>query len=333
MRKYRFSQVELKHLSIGTLLFTAVMVSLLVFSFSILTIILLVIFTAPMFFLHEIGHKINAQKFQLWAEFRLDPQGVLLTAVSIIPFFPIKFIAPGDVMIRANDYSEVPAMGKVAGYGPAINILLGGLYLIVAGISVLISVFTPYDLSLLFEVFFYASGFGFFLGLFNMIPFGPLDGRKVKYWNDTVFWILIIVAGLLTLETYISTVFISTPFFLGTYLSNIDPAIGTFYPLALGIVSFGIGYYLVNNLADPAWDPGKRTVPFNDFRDYHYYNQSPQIKTTRMSTGYSSSAPMNAPCSECGKRDLLPFRCSSCQKIFCAEHRLPGMHFCVVDSK
>jgi Zn-dependent protease len=26
------------------------------------------------------------------------------------------------------------------------------------------------------------------LGLFNMIPWGPLDGAKVKDWNETVFF-------------------------------------------------------------------------------------------------------------------------------------------------
>ena len=35
------------------------------------------------------------------------------------------------------------------------------------------------------------------LGLFNMIPWGPLDGAKVKDWNDTAFWVVIGVFGLL----------------------------------------------------------------------------------------------------------------------------------------
>ena len=97
LRKYRFSEIEIKHLLLGTLLFTAVMISFYIYDPASLTnpntlleILLLVILTAPLFFLHEIGHKINAQKFNLWAEFRIDPQGAFLTLVSV--FLPIMFL-------------------------------------------------------------------------------------------------------------------------------------------------------------------------------------------------------------------------------------------------
>ncbi len=316
------------------------MVSFLIYDFSslsnpstILEIVLLIILTAPLFFLHEIGHKINAQKFNLWAEFRLDQRGVLITAISII--LPIKFIAPGAVQIRANDYSEIPAMGKVAGYGPAVNIMLGGLFLIITGILNIIYQFTSIDpslLSLLLNSFFYATGFSFFLGLFNMLPFGPLDGWKVKYWNDRVFWALLIISGLLALETYGSYFLFNQVFLIGTILNNQNPFVGTFYPFILGVVVFAIGIFFLKKLADPNWDPGRQPIIQGDYRDYHYY-QSPPIQTTRSPAAYhSSNAPMNTPCAECGKRDLLPFKCTTCGKIYCAEHRLPGKHFCVVDA-
>lgn len=330
-QKYRFSDIEIKHLLIGTLLFTAVMVSLFISSPSdlvnsdrLLQIILLLILTAPLFFLHELGHKYNAQNFNLWAEFRLDPNGSLLTAVSV--FIPIKFVAPGAVMIRANDYSEVPAMGKVAAFGPAVNLFLGGIYLAVDGIFYLMLGYTNVDVSMLFQVFFYACGFSFFLGVFNMIPFGPLDGKKVNMWNQNVFWILFIMCGLLTLETYFS-IFSNSPFLLGSYLLSMNFSIGIIYPFVLGIIIASIGYYLLINLKNANWEPGKKQIQYSS-SDF-YYAQSPQIKSIRGPTQHSSAAPMNAPCTECGKRDLLPFRCTSCNKIYCAEHRLPGKHFCV----
>ena len=31
------------------------------------------------------------------------------------------------------------------------------------------------------------------LGLFNMIPFGPLDGLKVKHWNEDVFYAVFLI--------------------------------------------------------------------------------------------------------------------------------------------
>jgi Zn-dependent protease len=31
------------------------------------------------------------------------------------------------------------------------------------------------------------------LGLFNMLPFGPLDGKKIRTWSIPVFWIWLII--------------------------------------------------------------------------------------------------------------------------------------------
>lgn len=329
-RRYRFSDIELKHLLLGTVLFTAVMVSMFVgTSIPIIEVVLIVILTGPLFFLHEIGHKINAQKFNLWAEFRIDPNGALITALSII--LPFKFVAPGAVMIRARDYSEVPAMGKVAGFGPAVNILLGGLYLIVSGISFILSPYSLTIFGIIFTSFFYAAGFSFFLAIFNMLPFGPLDGKKVKYWNETAFWILFGIAGLLMIETYVSYFFFNSQYFylVGTLIINLFPAIGIYYPLVLGVVTFYVGYYLLKKLSDPNWQPGQRSIQDIDYRQYYY--AEPSVKATR-STSSSSTTPMNVPCTECGKKELLPFRCSSCNKLYCAEHRLPGRHFCVVEN-
>ena len=122
-------------------------------------------------------------------------------------------------------------------------------------------------------------------------------------------------------------------FFVGLIFDNISPTLGALYPLVLGIIVFGVGYYLLVNLADPNWELGKKEIPVADYRDYHYYSQSPQFRTTKNLAAHSSSAPMNEPCSECGKKDLLPFRCTSCKKIYCVEHRLPEKHFCVVENQ
>ena len=27
------------------------------------------------------------------------------------------------------------------------------------------------------------------LGALNMLPFGPLDGKKIKMWSDVMFWL------------------------------------------------------------------------------------------------------------------------------------------------
>jgi Zn-dependent protease len=331
-RKYRFSEVETQHLIIGTLLFTGVMISLFIFDYlrdgspeTLLKILLLGLLTAPCFFLHEIGHKISAQQYNLWAEFRLDPQGALLTAISIL--LPFKFVAPGAVMIRANDYSEVPAMGKVAGFGPAVNVVIGGFYLIATGFFFIIATLTTINVGLLYTVFSYAAGFSFFLGVFNMLPFGPLDGKKVKYWNNNAFWILMSISLILAFETYISIIILDYGFFFfGSFLLGYYYLV-LVYPLILGIITFFIGFNLIKKLSDPKWEPGKKMIVYND--GYETYRE-PQVRINRAPSMHSSSAPMNAPCTECGKKDLLPFRCTSCNKVYCADHRLPGKHFCVV---
>ena len=47
--------------------------------------------------------------------------------------------------------------------------------------------------AMLIDVGVYWLGANLFLGLFNMIPFGPLDGLKVKDWSENVFYAVILV--------------------------------------------------------------------------------------------------------------------------------------------
>ena len=44
--------------------------------------------------------------------------------------------------------------------------------------------------------------FNLILGLFNMLPFGPLDGLKVKDWNEGVFFGVIGVFAVLVLTMF-----------------------------------------------------------------------------------------------------------------------------------
>jgi Zn-dependent protease len=40
---------------------------------------------------------------------------------------------------------------------------------------------------------FFWLGANLFLGLFNMLPFGPLDGLKVKDWNEQAFFAVLLI--------------------------------------------------------------------------------------------------------------------------------------------
>ena len=55
---------------------------------------------ATAFFFHEISHKFMAQRYGLWAEYRMFPSGLLLSL--ILSFTGFVFAAPGAVMFQGD---------------------------------------------------------------------------------------------------------------------------------------------------------------------------------------------------------------------------------------
>ena len=86
----RFSKTEVGHLLVGMALVAAVGMS--IFGYSFRPEYLAIFVSA--FVLHELAHKFLAQFYRAWAEFRLILYGAAITAISALPFFPFKFIAP-----------------------------------------------------------------------------------------------------------------------------------------------------------------------------------------------------------------------------------------------
>jgi Zn-dependent protease len=190
-----FSPKELKHLAIAALLviFIGLMSGVyssifpqtgLPVSIAAFTVIL----TAS-FFIHEIGHKVTAQKRGLWAEFRLTRWGAILTLISAIsPLF--KIISPGAVMISGS--AEKKEIAKISIAGPITNIALAT--------ALLAATFIPSPFSF---VFFFGAFLNAFIALFNLIPIGVLDGLKIFSWNKKV-WACVFAASLvLMITTYV----------------------------------------------------------------------------------------------------------------------------------
>jgi len=150
--------------------------------------ILSIAFTAS-FLLHELAHKFSAQHFNLWAEFRLTLQGALITLISI--FLPFKLISPGAVMIAGSGTRET--VGKTAIAGPITNLVLATTFSMVAPLS---------------HLFWVVDFINAFLAVFNLIPFGVMDGLKVFMWNKLVWVIAFAVAATLTIYTYGSMMYI-----------------------------------------------------------------------------------------------------------------------------
>jgi len=180
-----FSKKELQHLLVGTLLVLAVGFSIMFeFNAQISTaLILAALFTAS-FIIHELAHKITAQHYRLWAEFRLTLWGALITLISIIsPLF--KIISPGAVMI-AGGFVDRKIMGKTAIAGPLTNITLAAILGTFA--------FFTFD-PLIAYITTYTAFINAFLAVFNLIPFGIMDGYKVFLWNKPV-WALAFAASI-----------------------------------------------------------------------------------------------------------------------------------------
>jgi len=174
-----FSITELKHLAVGTLLVMGVGASLFLFEFSLTAVASSAAVLTFSFLIHEIAHKIAAQRQGLWAEFRITTIGALITLISIFaPLF--KVISPGAVMIAGLGDRET--IGKTAFAGPLTNITLATLFLI-TGLTSRITYISPV---LVFVVFF-GAWINSFIAIFNLIPFGIMDGYKIFKWNK-IMW-------------------------------------------------------------------------------------------------------------------------------------------------
>jgi len=137
------------------------------------------------FFCHEMAHKYVGQRMGFWSEFRLYPLGLVLALFAGF-LFGVVFAAPGAVEISGNPDKD--EMGKIALAGPLTNVVLGFAFLNLSFISS----------DLIGSLFYYLSYISIYLGVFNLIPFGPLDGLKVFRWNKAV-WGLLIGVGILVL--------------------------------------------------------------------------------------------------------------------------------------
>ena len=187
---WHFSKTEISHLTQATLAFTIALAFMFTGgimgalsdteAFVVKAIIGLLTFV-PGFLIHEIAHKVQARKYGCWAEFRASPSG-LRFGVILAALIGIVFMAPGAVMVAGNTTRE--QFGKIALAGPVSNVVLwciGLAFAITLGGS-------EYDILIYYWML--ANGI---LGALNMLPFGPLDGKKIRTWSVPVFWIWLII--------------------------------------------------------------------------------------------------------------------------------------------
>ena len=195
-----FSAIELKHLLIGLAMMFGVGISMFI-TFSFLSCVLTPGCTSPQYYdpwvyfvlagfatlafiLHEFGHKFTGIKLGNWSEFRLIKIFAILTAISIIPFNPVKIVCPGAVQVTGD--TKPPNMGKIALAGPLVNLIQALLFIILANLLIPTT-------DIVFRLLIVAAYLNAFLGVFNLIPLGPLDGLKVVRWNKPLYFVSIIL--------------------------------------------------------------------------------------------------------------------------------------------
>ncbi len=142
------------------------------------------------FLIHEMAHKVTAQRSGLWAEFRLTTWGFVLTFISV--FTPFRLISPGAVMIAGP--AKRDEVGKISIAGPIINIAFSLAALAAASVTSSL----PYFVLLL-----WIASFNAFIAVFNLIPFGILDGFKIYSWNKKVWVLAFAASAALTVYTYL----------------------------------------------------------------------------------------------------------------------------------
>ena len=142
-------------------------------------IFLISLFTAGLgFVLHELAHKFVAQHYGCMAEFRAF-DSMLYLAVGLAAAVGFIFAAPGAVMISGTVTRKENGIISLA--GPATNFVLAGIFFVI---------------SQSFPIFRVGYFINAWLGLFNMIPFGNFDGKKILSWSK-FWWSAAVVTGIL----------------------------------------------------------------------------------------------------------------------------------------
>lgn len=201
-QRVRFSQKEFRHIGIAALLVIGIGFSIgwyrnlfggLVVPWTLDVMAVFAVIMTASFLVHEIAHKVMAQKNGLWAEFRLTLWGAVLTLASV--FLPFKIIAPGAMMIGGSQPSAKDIV-RISVAGPITNIAFSSVLLGLA--FALLPITVPFA-----SMLFFAAYINAFMAVFNLIPFGVLDGLKIFTFNKKVWALMFVPSVILAIVTYL----------------------------------------------------------------------------------------------------------------------------------
>jgi len=133
------------------------------------------------FIFHEMGHKLMAQRYGCFAEFRAFNTMLLLAVM--MAFLGFIIAAPGAVMIAGPVGKR--RNGKISAVGPAMNMAIALMFLTILLIP---------PTGILKQIAYYGFLINTWLALFNMLPFWNFDGKKILQWNKIVYAVMILIA-------------------------------------------------------------------------------------------------------------------------------------------
>ncbi len=152
------------------------------------------------FILHELMHKIVAQKFGAIAAFRTSMSGLMITVITAFIGFVVGI--PGATMIYTNNFTKreegiVSLAGPLTNFTIFVCISILGVLLFPNFIHQLPGIINDiYNLKFTYSYLETALGFALYISIllafFNMLPIYPLDGSKVLRWHPWVFGAVIV---------------------------------------------------------------------------------------------------------------------------------------------
>jgi Zn-dependent protease len=150
--------------------------------------------------LHEISHKIVAQRYGHWAEFRYSLRGLAMS--FIFALFGFLIGAPGATMVSGNVTRD--QNGRISAAGPTSNLVIGTAFMLAAAAIVRTSSLSNIPAFFVTIILVNEWYLNVILAGFNMIPIMPFDGSKVWAWNKAVYAAILVVA----LGLYLSGVYL-----------------------------------------------------------------------------------------------------------------------------
>lgn len=130
---------------------------------------------------HELSHRFVANKLGYFAKYEMWSQGLFFALLfAIFTNGQVIFAAPGAVVFSSLWVFKRPRkeeVGLIGLSGPLFNIIIAFVFALIP-----------------MGIFKYAALINAWLAIFNLIPFPPLDGQKIFFWNKKIWFLLITIS-------------------------------------------------------------------------------------------------------------------------------------------